>query len=158
MSPYFREAQTGLLKIPNTGMVVTMDIGEIYDIHPSNKHDVGSRFARLALKNQYDIDVFSSGPVFKKARKKNNRVFLEFDHLDEGLVLDNTLKSEFELAGEDKVYHYAKVENHGSYLELFSLNVDNPLFIRYAFSDTSSATLFNSAGLPASSFSYKIKN
>ena len=158
MSPYFREAQAGLLRIPNTGMVVTMDIGEIYDIHPSNKHDVGDRFARLALMNQYNKDIVSSGPVFKKARKQNNRVFLEFDHLDEGLVLDNTLKSEFELAGEDKIYHYAKVENHGSYLELYSLNVDHPLFLRYAFSDTSSATLFNSAGLPASSFSYKIKN
>ena len=99
--------------------------------------------------------------MVQSLKKRGSRIigyFLNLINLDEGLVLDNTLKSEFELAGEDKVYHYAKVENHGSYLELFSLNVDNPLFIRYAFSDTSSATLFNSAGLPASSFSYKIKN
>ena len=158
MSPYFREAQTGLLKIPNTGMVVTMDIGEIYDIHPSNKHDVGSRFAKLALKNQYDKDVFSSGPTFKRSWRENNKAFIEFDHAEEGLVLDNSLESEFELAGEDQIYHHALVENHGTYLELISLEVENPRFLRYAYSDTSYATLFNSEGLPASSFSSKIKN
>ena len=91
MSPYFREAQAGLLRIPNTGMVVTMDIGEIYDIHPSNKHDVGDRFARLALMNQYNIDIVSYGPVFKKAWKQNNSVYIEFDHIEEGLVLDLSL-------------------------------------------------------------------
>jgi sialate O-acetylesterase len=105
MSPYFREAQAGLLRIPNTGMVVTMDISEIYDIHPSNKHDEGDRFARLALINQYDIDIVSYGPDFKKAWKQNNSVYIEFDHIEEGLVLDNSLKNEFELAGEDQVYH-----------------------------------------------------
>ena len=157
MSPYFREAQAGLLRIPNTGMVVTMDIGEIYDIHPSNKHDVGDRFARLALMNQYNIDIVSYGPVFKKAWKQNNSVYIEFDHIEEGLVLDNSLKNEFELAGEDQVYHPAIVQNHGTILELISLDVDDPLFLRYAYSDTSYATLFNSAGLPASSFSDTIK-
>ena len=157
MSPYFREAQAGLLRIPNTGMVVTMDIGEIYDIHPSNKHDVGDRFARLALMNQYNRDIVSYGPVFKKARKHNKRVFIEFEHIEEGLVLDNSLKSEFELAGKDQVYSPAIVENHGTFLELISLDVDNPRFLRYAYSDTSNATLFNSAGLPASSFSDTIK-
>ena len=157
MSAYFREAQAGLLRIPNTGMVVTMDIGEIYDIHPSNKHDVGDRFARLALMNQYNIDIVSYGPVFKKAWKQNNSVFIEFDHIEEGLVLDNSLKNEFELAGEDQVYHPAVVQNHETFLELISPEVEDPLFLRYAYSDTSNATLFNSAGLPASSFSDTVK-
>ena len=35
--------------------------------------------------------------------------------------------------------------------------MEDPLFLRYAYSDTSNATLFNSAGLPASSFSDTIK-
>ena len=139
-------------------MVVTMDIGEIYDIHPSNKHDVGDRFARLALMNQYNRDIVSYGPVFKKARKYNKSVFIEFDHIEEGLVLDNSLKSEFELAGEDQVYSPAIVEKS------WNLSGDNitrcrePSILRYAsYSDTSYATLFNSAGLPASSFSDTIK-
>ena len=51
IAPYFnyygsnaplREVQRKALKIPKTGMVVTLDIGEKYDIHPSNKYDVGS--------------------------------------------------------------------------------------------------------------------
>ena len=123
----------------------------------SNKHDVGDRFARLALMNQYNIDIVSYGPVFKKAWKQNNSVFIEFDHIEEGLVLDNSLKNEFELAGEDQVYHPAVVQNHETFLELISPEVEDPLFLRYAYSDTSNATLFNSAGLPASSFSDTVK-
>ena len=99
------------------------------------------------MKNQYDKDVFSSGPTFKKSWRENNKAFIEFDHAEEGLVLDNSLESEFELAGEDQIYHHALVENHGTHLELTSLDVENPRFLRYAYSDTSHATLFNSEGL-----------
>ena len=107
--------------------------------------------------NQYNIDIVSYGPVFKKAWKQNNSVYIEFDHIEEGLVLDNSLKNEFEIAGEDQVYHPVVVQNHGTFLELISLDVEDPLFLRYAYSDTSYATLFNSAGLPASTFSDTIK-
>ena len=158
MSPYFRDAQTELLSIQNTGMVVTMDIGENYDIHPSNKHDVGERFARLALSKQYGFNLISSGPLYKGSKTNNDRVLVEFEHVGSGLLMVDSNRSEFEIAGEDTVYFDARVETKGDYLEVYSDVVKSPKYLRYAYSDTASATLFNIEGLPASSFSIVIKN
>ena len=162
IAPYFnyynsnaplREAQRKSLEIPKTGMVVTLDIGEKYDIHPSNKHDVGYRLARYALKNDYKIKLIESGPLFKTFSVNEDIVKVIFDHIGNGLVLDENGISEFEIAGEDKKYFKANVVNQNDYLEVFSEYVPNPEYVRYAWSDTSSASLFNSVGLPASSFS-----
>ena len=74
-----------------------------------------------------------------------------FDHIGNGLVLDENGYSEFEIAGVDKKYFEADVVNNNDYLEIFSDNITNPMYVRYAWSDTSVASLFNSEGLPASS-------
>ena len=161
IAPYFnyynsnaplREVQRKALEIPKTGMVVTLDIGEKYDIHPSNKHDVGFRLARYALKNDYKIDLIDSGPLYMSQSIHEDVIKVFFKHLGDGLVLDENRYSEFEVAGIDKKYFVADVVNQNDFLEVFSDNVKNPLYVRYAWSDTSSASLFNSEGLPASSF------
>jgi len=161
IAPYFnyynsnaplREVQRKTLKVSKTGMAVTLDIGEKYDIHPSNKHDVGYRLARHALKNDYKIDLIDSGPLFRNHSVHEDIIKVFFDHIGDGLVLDENEHSEFEVAGLDKIYFPANVVNHNDYLEAFSEKVSNPLHIRYAWSDTSFASLFNSEGLPASSF------
>jgi len=161
IAPYFnfynsnaplREVQRKTLRVPKTGMVVTLDIGEKYDIHPSNKHDVGLRLARYALKNEYKVDLVHSGPLFRNHSVDEDVVKIFFDHIGNGLVLDENGYSEFEIAGLDKKYFEANVVNHNDYLEIFSDNVTNPMYVRYAWSDTSVASLFNSEGLPASSF------
>ena len=144
--------QRKALEIPKTGMVVTLDIGEKYDIHPSNKHDVGFRLARYALKNDYKIDLIDSGPLYISQSIHEDVVRVLFKHIGEGLVLDENGNSEFEIAGMDKKYFEADVVNQNDFLEVFSDDVKNPLYVRYAWSDTSSASLFNSEGLPASSF------
>jgi sialate O-acetylesterase len=156
MSPYFRDAQRSLLKVPNTGMVVTHDIGENYDIHPSNKHDVGERFARFALNNDYDKDIIFSGPLFKNSKIDSNKIILNFNHIGSGLVL-NKSNHTFEISGQNKKYIKARVINKKNYLEIYSDKIENPVFVRYAWSDTSSAGLFNSEGLPASSFSTELQ-
>lgn len=49
-----REAQRkAMAMIPNSGMVVVSDIGNINDIHPRNKIDVGKRLANWALSQTY---------------------------------------------------------------------------------------------------------
>jgi len=158
MSPYFRDVQRGLLRIPNTGMVVTLDIGENYDIHPSNKHDVGERFARLALSDQYGKDIVASGPLLKSAKMNDGRVTVDFFHIGPGLVIDQSNRSAFELAGKDRKFLEATIINHGEYLEAYSEGISRPKYLRYAFSDTAYATLFNLEGLPGSSFFTRIKD
>ena len=156
MSPYFRDIQRKLLNVQGTGMVITLDIGENYDIHPSNKHDVGDRFARLALSKLYGRGIISSGPIVKSAKLINGKVKVEFDYVASGLVLKNNNRTEFEVAAGDKDFHPASALNKNTYLNISYEMEGVPKYLRYAFSDTSKAILFNSEGLPASSFEIKI--
>ena len=154
MLPHLRAAQNSFLSIPKTGMIVTLDIGEKYDIHPSNKHDVGYRFARLALNRAYGVDVIDSGPLFNYFKKEGEKLEVYFNHTGSGLTMkNNDDRTWFEIAGLDKKYHEASVINHKNHLELSSISVKDPEYVRYAWSDTATATLFNLDGLPASPFS-----
>ena len=154
MLPYFQNIQKKLAKaIPNSEMVVLNDIGEYYDIHPSNKHDVGFRFSQLALKNNYGFNVTVSGPIFSHVKNADNKIniFFTSDNLKLKIISNST--SGFEIAGSDKKFHNATVKIIDNYIEAFSDSVYNPVYVRYAWSDTASATLFNEDGWPASLFS-----
>jgi len=58
----FREAQANVLSVPNTGMAITMDVGEPANQHPHNKKPVGERLALLALNKTYGQPVQCYGP------------------------------------------------------------------------------------------------
>jgi len=150
-----REAQLRSLVIPNSGMAVTLDIvDDVTDIHPKNKQDVGKRLAALALSNTYEFDkIISNGPVYKTYEKSGRSIRLLFDDSMAGLEL-RAGKNEtgFRIAGADRQFVPAKVSIDGNSLLLKSDMVKEPEAVRYAFSNTSAATLFNSSGLPASSF------
>ena len=83
---YLREAQMQTLSLPHTGMAVTMDIGNLTDIHPKNKQEVGRRLALWALAKQYGKDVVCSGPLYKMKTIEDGRIRLKFDHVGEGLA------------------------------------------------------------------------
>ena len=153
MLPYFRQLQSELSEIKNTGMIVTLDIGENYDFHPSNKHDVGKRFALLALNRTYGIKTLDSGPVLNGLDFEGKYANLYFKNSGSGLKISNEDKSWFEIAGEDKIYYDSNVDVYKNFLQLSSNYVQNPKFVRYAWSDTAKATLYNIEGLPASPFS-----
>ncbi len=162
IAPYFnyygtnaplREAQRNTLKIPKTGMVVTLDIGENYDIHPSNKHDVGYRLAGLALTNDYNQNNIASGPLYRDFEISGNKILVNFDYVGSGLTIRQNQKSEFEIAGTDEQFFPAQARILNNRVEVFAMKVTQPRHVRYGWSDTTSATLFNIEGLPASSFS-----
>ena len=153
LSPSLRDAQRKTLKVKKTGMVVTLDIGEVDDIHPSNKHDVGLRLAGLALNNDYGRNIVDSGPLYKNLEITKNKLMIEFNSIGSGLVLSNFEKSEFEIAGKNKIYVSADVKIIGDRIQLSSPDLLKPMYARYAWRDISIATLFNKEGLPASSFS-----
>jgi sialate O-acetylesterase len=150
-----REAQLMALQLPNTGMAVTTDIGNPENIHPKNKADVGSRLAAIALAKNYGIDAPYSGPVFEKMLIKDNKATLSFQHIYGGLVAKDNydyLKG-FEIAGEDKQFHFAQATIEGDQVIVWSNAVKKPIAVRYGWTDAPiDANLFNKAGFPATPF------
>lgn len=157
VSQKLRDAQRISQKVPKTGMVVTLDIGDFKNIHPANKLEVGKRLARLALVNNYNSDVNPLGPNLVKSTIVNNRVKLEFTNVSSGLILKMNKRNEFEIANNSMEFVKAEVSVDINNLFLSSQNVKKPKYVRYAWSDTPEATLFNGDGFPASSFMLKIK-
>ena len=149
-----REAQTKCLSIPNTGMAVTMDlVDNIADIHPKNKLDVGKRLALWALNKTYGkSEVRFSGPLFKEMKISGKTIILDFANADGGLIITPAEKNNFKVAGAARIFYPAKVKIQGNTVIASSSKVKQPLAVRYAFTNTSEATFFNGAGLPAPSF------
>jgi sialate O-acetylesterase len=150
-----REAQTMALSLPNTGMVVTTDIGNPSDIHPTNKQDVGKRLAALALNNTYNIPMICSGPMYKSMEIKDNNIIVSFDNIGTGLSTSDKygfIKG-FEIAGKDQVFHYAKAFIKDDKVILSSEEVVNPVAVHFSWiGDASESNLFNKEGFPAVPF------
>ncbi|PWA03979.1 sialate O-acetylesterase [Flavobacterium psychrotolerans] len=150
-----REAQTLTLQVPNTGMVVTTDIGDTKSIHPLNKQDLGKRLATLALKNVYKKEIVCAGPFYKSMEIKGNQIMLSFDNLGTGLTTSDQygyIKG-FEIAGKDQVFYCAKAFIKDNKVILFSENVENPIAVHFGWvGDASDNNLFNKEGFPAIPF------
>ena len=151
-SEFLRESQLKSLSVPNTGMVVTLDIGNINNIHPANKQDVGKRLANWALAKTYNENVLYSGPLYKSMKVEKDKIVISFDHSDGLVVKQSEDNNNFLIAGADGVFKNADVEIENDQLILFNPGIENPVAARYAWSNTATATLFNKEGLPASSF------
>ncbi|MBN1393663.1 MAG: sialate O-acetylesterase [Pirellulales bacterium] len=149
-----REAQLMTLKnVPNTGMAVTMDIGNVKDIHPRNKLDVGKRLALWALSTVYGRDAVYSGPIYKSMAVEGNKIRLRFEHVDGGLAAsDGKPLRDFTIAGSDRKFIPATAEIDGDSIVVHSDGVSQPLAVRYAWRDDAVPNLANKAGLPASPF------
>ena len=149
-----REAQYLTTRaLPNVGLALAIDIGEVKDIHPRNKQDVGRRLALNALANAYGKDVESSGPVFKAKEVKGGAITLTFDHLGGGLVAKGGDKLEgFAIAGEDGKFAWADAVIEGDTVVVSSPKVEKPANVRYAWADNPICNLYNQAGLPAVPF------
>lgn len=149
-----REAQSETLKLPNTGMAVTTDIGNAKDIHPTNKQDIGLRLAAIAMNNIYGKKQVHSGPTYKSQEIKGNQIILTFDNIGSGLSTPNSdeLKG-FEIAGADKVFHSAKAIIKDNKIIVSSDQVQNPVAVHYGWADDDTAiNLFNKEKFPASPF------
>lgn len=149
-----REAQTKALSEPNTGMAVTIDIGEWNDIHPLNKKDVGKRLALAAQKYAFGEEkVVHSGPMYKSLKIKRKKIILTFDYVGSGLMSKNGNLKEFAIAGVDKKFVWAKAKIKGDKIIVSSKKVKQPVAVRYAWANNpQDANLYNEEGLPASPF------
>ncbi|MDF1548094.1 MAG: sialate O-acetylesterase [Bacteroidales bacterium] len=148
-----REAQLMTLNLPNTGMAVSIDIGDGNDIHPGNKQDVGKRLALAALNKVYNEDIPYSGPMYKSMKIEGEKIILDFDFKYDGLLAKNgeELKG-FAIAGSDKKFVWAKAEIKDNQVLVYANKIKQPVAVRYAWSSNPECNLTNSAGLPASPF------
>lgn len=150
-----REAQTLTLQLPNTGMCVTTDIGNPWDIHPTNKQEVGRRLSAIALNNVYKKEIVCNGPMYKSMVVNGNQITLSFDNTGTGLYTPDKygyIKG-FEIAGKDSVFHYAKAFIKGNTVILQSDKVINPIAVHFGWvGDASDCNLFNKEGFPAVPF------
>ena len=152
-SEVLRESQLKTLSVPNTGMAVTLDIGEPNNIHPADKQDVGKRLGLWALAKNYNKKVVYSGPLYKSMKVDGNKIIISFDYADGGLMLNHIEGvNNFLIAGQDHKFVKADVKIDGKQLIVSNPEINNPAAVRYAWSNTAHGTLFNKAGLPASSF------
>jgi sialate O-acetylesterase len=152
-TPELREAQFMTLSVPNTGMVVTMDIGDVNDVHPKNKQEVGRRLALLALaKTHGHTDIVYSGPIYKSMKVEGSKIRLYFDYIGSGLMAKDGLLREFTIACEDKQFVPAKAEIDGDTVVVSSEKVTKPVAVRYGWRNAALPNLFNKEGLPASPF------
>ena len=147
-----REAQFQALRLPNTGMAVTIDIGEANDIHPKNKQDVGHRLALIARAKVYGEDVPYSGPLYRRMEVEGSKIRLYFDHADGGLQARGDSLQGFAVAGPDRVFHWAQARIERETVVVWNPDVLSPVAVRYAWADNPVCTLINRAGLPASPF------
>jgi len=153
---HIREAQRRTARnVQNTGLIVTIDIGEAHDIHPKNKLDVGRRMARWALVDVYGRTMTKSGPMFREAKITGSKVVLRFDQAGEGLrIRDGNKLDEFAIAGADQKWHWANAKILGKdRIEVWSDEVPQPRAARYAFNNNPKhPNLTNETGLPATPF------
>jgi len=150
-----RQQQKNTLKVPNTGMAVTIDLGEWNDIHPLNKYDVGKRLSLLARKMVYgENNLVASGPLFKSLEQKENKLIISFTDIGSGLMSKNNSQlKEFSIAGTDGKFVWANAVIEGDKVIVWSDSVLNPVKVRYAWADNpDQANLYNKEELPASPF------
>jgi len=150
-----REAQLKTLSVPNTGMAVTIDIGEWNDIHPLNKKDVGKRLALAAQKVAYgEEDVVFSGPIYESMQVIGNKIIITFQNTGSGLIAkgDEELKG-FAICGSGDKFIWANAKIEDNKVIVWNDNICNPVAVRYAWADNpTDANLYNKEGLPASPF------
>ncbi|MEX0741330.1 MAG: sialate O-acetylesterase, partial [Phycisphaeraceae bacterium] len=138
--------------LPNTGMAVLTDIGDVSDIHPTNKVDVGDRLAAWALAKTYNLDVPYSGPVYTHQAIEDGAIRLHFDHAQGMKSADGEPLSHFTIAGADGEFHAATAEVDGATVVVRSGSVPHPIAVRFAWHDSAEPNFVNASGLPASPF------
>jgi sialate O-acetylesterase len=149
---YLRDQQLKTLGLSDTGMAVTIDIGNPDDIHPTNKAEVGHRLALWARALEYGEDMNYSGPLFERATPEGSSMRVWFEHHAKGLMAKGGDLTGWEVAGADGKFVPATAKIDGNTVVVTSDAVPAPKFARYGWASNPDCNLFNGEGLPASPF------
>jgi sialate O-acetylesterase len=151
------EQQTHSLSYPKTGMVVITDlVDNLKSQHPLNKLDVGLRLANIALAETYrkniPVPVYKN-PVYKKMEVSKGKINLYFDNAPNGfMVKGDGRPTEFMIAGSDQNFLPADVEIKKDRIIVSNKQINNPVAVRFSFSNIGMSNVFNKEGLPINPF------
>jgi sialate O-acetylesterase len=152
-NPMVREQQAKILSLRNTGLAVTIDVGDPDNVHPKDKEPVGRRLASIALANTYHQKQEYSGPRYRSMKIEGNAIRLRFTHADGGLVAKGGPLQWFEIAGADQQFVQVEAIIEGDTIVVRSDKVPAPMAVRYAWDNYPfGCNLYNAAGLPAAPF------
>ncbi|SHF95567.1 sialate O-acetylesterase [Flavobacterium fluvii] len=155
-----RQSQLETLKVKNTGMAVTIDVGEWNDIHPLNKDAVGHRLALLASKMIYgENKITASSPMPNDSKFEKDKVIIRFANVGGGLTIKKgtELKS-FAISNDGVNFVWANAKITGNKVEVWNDKISNPTVVRYAWDNNpAAANLFSKEGLPSTPFEVKKK-
>src|SRR5690606_18841194 len=144
------------LQLPETGMVVSIDLGDPYDVHPKNKQAFGKRLALQALQKVYDMEIVADGPFYDYHYFKGDTIVLKMKGRP-GLVVDNTEGScGFEFVAEDGSLYPALSWLENGDIHLISPEGKEYHELRYAWGENPHVCVFNEEGLPLAPFRVKI--
>jgi sialate O-acetylesterase len=147
-----RDSQRQTLAVANTGMAVTLDIGDRNNVHPSDKQTVGARLALAGRAIAYgETGLEYSGPLYRQTTREGAALVVWFDH-GEGLHSHSGELKGFEVAGADGHFVAATAKVQGASVVVSSPEVTAPVQVRYAWPGFTDANLYNSIPLPASTF------
>jgi sialate O-acetylesterase len=146
---WIRQYQT-VRRVGNTGIVPTVDVGDLDAAHPVNKRDVGRRLAARALHDTYgQKDVVASGPVYLSQEVNGSKMVVRFAQLHGGLkTRDGKAPDWFEIAGADGKFVKADAKIAGDAVEVSAPDVSAPQFVRCGWHQTAEPNLANIAGWP----------
>ncbi len=156
--PYFREVQRLLQKqVTNSGMAVSLDLGDSLNVHPTKKKPVGDRLARLALHYTYHKNITANGPEPLTVKQDAENIIISFAFAGKLSTSDNTALRGFELVNEKGIYIKANATIKNDKVVITIPNHEKIKQVVYAWQPFTRANLINGDGLPASTFSMKLK-
>lgn len=157
--PYFRDMQRKVsLKIPNTFMAVSSDLGDSLNVHPTHKKPIGERLALLALKNTYHKNIVASGPTVENIFQNNEEIVVNFSNAKRLKTQSDEPLTGFEVVNEKGEIFSPKAQIRENKVILALNKNEKVIKVLYAFKPFTRANLENEAGLPASTFSVEIKS
>lgn len=148
-----RDAQLQTTKtVPNTGLAVTIDVGDPNNLHPPHKAEVGQRLALWALGKTYGQEIVYSGPLYDSMKTVGQEIRVRFRDEGGGLEAHGEALKGFSIAGADRKFHWANARIDGDEVVVSSNEVTVPVAVRYAWAGSPECNLYNTSGLPASPF------
>ncbi len=151
-----REAQTMTLSLPQTGMAVAIDIGNPFDVHPTNKQEVGRRLALEAQRIVYGKPELKSSPLYKGSEFKGNKIIISFSNVENGLISTGEKLGGFAIADSTKKFRWADARIDKNNVVVWSDKIKKPVAVRYGWTgapiESNDANLYNKEGLPVSPF------